>query len=65
MRPENRARRQHNAIALRLFGQSDRILHVWKSCPQKHPVRGFDKQFHSDLFQPTRDVKARCLQPFM
>ena len=52
MRPEHRARREHDAVLLRGLGKSKRILDMRESGPDEHAVGGLDERFfayHEDV----------------
>ena len=59
MRTEDRARREHDAIAPRGFREGQRILNMGEARPDEHAVARLREQFQSDLLEGAYDIEPR------
>src|SRR6266404_1435411 len=65
MRTEDRARREHDAVAMRGFRQRQRIVDMREPRPDEHAAVRFREQFQSDLLEGAHDIAPRLAQPLV
>jgi len=59
MRTEDRAGRQYNGVALRVFRQRQRVVDMRETGPQEYTIYGLREQFQSNAFERTHDIEPR------
>ena len=59
MRTEHRARREHDAVALRRLRQGQRVVNMREARPNEHAVCRLREQFKSDAFEGAFDIDVR------
>ena len=63
MRTEDRAGCEHDAVTLRRFRQSQRVVDPRKARPDEHAVCRLRKQFQTDALKGAHDIETRLTEP--